>query len=174
MRYEGIKSVSLRGEETTLLIDLPFEVTSPPRDEVGGIPPELDGIILKAQRYRVGNDKIFLNASFSLFNPDVILNLSEEKLYEALNGELNLNVNQLKSNNKFTELQAEHQQTKIDGNPAVVAMITYIVEGNKKYKSTLVYTFKGNEMWRLIFDYPQDDAASASTVDSSVKSIKFK
>lgn len=175
LKDEGtpLTHVTLRGDKTTVLIDLPFDVKNPPQDESNAIPQELKGILLKAQRYQAGNGNIFMNASYTTFNSDVVSNLSEDKLYESLNGELQENIKVLQSDGRFKDLKVEHQQTKIDNAPAILATATYKLD-NKNYKSTLVYIFKVPEVWKIFFDYMQDDTATGNTVQRSVKSIKFQ
>ena len=164
---------TLTGGKTKLLIDLPFEVKNPPVDEVGGIPSELEGIMLKAQRYQAGNAKIFMNASFSTFKEGLFDNLSEQEIYDALNEELQDNINTLNNNGQFSNLQISQSRTKIDNNFAIIALATYNYQ-NKNCKSTMVYTLHGQDFWRLIFDYMEADKESGRMVDRSVKSIKFK
>lgn len=168
-----LATAKLKGEKTTLSIDLPFEVTSAPKDESNLIPPELEGIILKVNTYQASSDKIALNVSNNVFNEEIVNALTEQDLREALNEELNENISEIRNNSDFSNLKTSHRETKISGNPAIIAVFTYDVKKKNHLKSTLVYIFNSSEMWRIIFDYGQSDETAASIVDSSVKSIRF-
>ena len=174
VKEDSAPQVSLHGTKTTLTLPLPFEFKNPPLDERGTLPPEVQGIILKAERYQAGDNGVFLNVSYSTFSDQVRFdNLSEPEIYNALNEELKLNVTELENNQQFSNLQITPTQTKVDGNPALIAMATYGYQG-KDYQSTLVYTLHGQDFWRLIFDYQATDAQAVSTVDNAVKGIKIR
>ena len=164
---------TLQGGTTKLTLPLPFDVKNPPTDEKGTLPPEAQNVISKAERYQAGDNGLFLTASYSTFPNGFFERLSEEEIYDALNGELQINLNQMESNGQFSNLQLTQNQTKIDGNPALIVTATYIFK-KQNYKSTLVYTLHGQDFWRLVFDYLESDAKAVNAADKAVAGIKIQ
>lgn len=169
----SLTEMSLRGGKTSLTMPLPFTVKNAPKDESESIPPELKEIILKSERYQAGEKGIYLNATYSIFKEGLFASLSEEDLYAMLNEELTSNVEILKNDGKFSNLQVTSNKTQIDGNPALIATATYTYEG-KDAKSIMIYTLHGDDFWRLIFDYMASDAKADSIVNNAVQNIKIK
>ena len=171
---KSLNTVTLDGDKTKLVMELPFDIPNTPKDESGSLTPELKKIILKAISYRGGSNSIMASVSCSTFNDEIISQVSEDDIYEALNSELQSNFSELKNNPKFSEMQTDYQKTKIDNCPAYIATATYLNEKNNKLKSTLIYLFKGSEMWRIIFDYRQSDDDAIKTVDNAVNNLKVQ
>lgn len=172
---QSLNTVTLNGDKTKLIMELPFDIPNEPKDESKALPPELKDIILKAISYRAGTSSFAASVSCSTFSDDIISQITEADLYEALNQEMQSNFTELNNNSKFSDMKTGYQKTTVDGCPAYIATATYVVnETNDKLKSTLIYLFKGSDMWRIIFDYRQSDDDTIKTVDNAVNSIKLQ
>ena len=171
---KSLTTVTLNGDKTKLIMELPFDIPNEPKDELGSIPPELKEIILKAISYRAGTSSFAASVSCSTFSDDIISQITEADLYEALNQEMQSNFTELKNNPNFKDMKTSYQKTQVDNCPAYIATATYVNEKDNELKSTLVYLFKGSDMWRIIFDYRQSDDDTIKTVDNAVNSIKLQ
>ena len=171
---KSLTTVTLNGDKTKLIMELPFDIPNTPKDESSSLTPELKQIILKAISYRAGTSSFVASVSCSTFNDEIISQITETDLYEALNQEMQANFTELKNNPTFTDMKIDSQKVKIDNCPAYIATATYVNDKNNKLKSTLVYLFKGSDMWRIIFDCLQSDDDAIQAADNAVKNIKLQ
>ena len=142
---------------------------------IGGTQVTSDNLSGIGWSYDAGTNTLTVSVSCSTFKDEIISQITEADLYEALNAEMQANFAELNSNNKFSDMKTSYQKTTVDGCPAYIATATYVVnETNDKLKSTLVYLFKGSDMWRIIFDYRQSDDDTIKTVDNAVNNIKLQ
>ena len=166
-------TAKLKGEKTTLSIDLPFEVTSAPKDETSEIPSDVTDVLSKVQSYKAGNDFISTNTLCYTFQDGIVENISEQDIYNIFSESLEESILPVKYNNNYSEFKITRTDTRIANCPAMIAVATYTYKKKTHLKSKIVYVLYGQEMWRIIFDYRQSDETAASIVDSSVKSIRF-
>lgn len=172
-KKSSLMSVTLSGGDSSLTLDLPFDVPAP-KDESDGITPELKDIIMSSCSYTARNDEIVFNVFCATFNAEIIANASEDDFYNAMDAELQDLIAKLNANNNFSDLKTDSLRTTIDGKPALIMTATYLLNGTDRTKSNVVYVFNGADMWRLIYDYRDDYEPAADIVDASINSIKLK
>ena len=173
-KKSSLTSVTLSGGNSNLTLDLPFDMPDPPKDESDGITPDLQNIIMHTQSYEARDDEITFNVFCATFSDEIIAQVSEDDLYDAMDAEEQDLIAKLNADSKFSDIKTDSRHTKIDDCPALIMTATYLLQGTDRNKSTVVYVFSGADMWRLIYDYRDDYAPAADTVDASVGSIKLK